>query len=340
MTHATRRRFLINAGAASFASMSVPWVGTAHAADFSYKIGTDLPVTHPLNVRLIEATKEIKEQTAGKLEIRVFPNNQLGGDPAMFTQLRNGALEFFTISGANVLSSLVPKTSISGVGFAFKNYEQIFGAMDGALGAYLRTQITEAGLVVMDKMWDNGFRQITTSNKPIQTVEDLNGFKIRVPIGKLWISLFESLGAAPSGIAFNEVYSALQTKVVDGQENALAVASAAKLFEVQKYCSMTNHMWDGFWLLSNGNAWNRLSPQMQETVRKTFDKYALLERKDVADLNAGLQKSLEEKGMVFNTVDPEPFREKLRQGGFYASWKKEFGEEEWGLLEAVTGKLA
>ena len=340
MKHISRRSFLKTAGVVTAASVGAPWIGTASAAEFSYKIGTDLPAIHPLNVRLSEAAAAIKKETDGRMEVRVFPNNQLGGDPAMFTQLRNGALEFFTLSGANVLSSLVPKTAISGVGFAFKDYQQLYQAMDGDLGKMLRSHINKAGLAVMDNIWDNGFRQITTSNKPITKPEDLAGFKIRVPIGKLWISLFESLGAAPSGLSFNEVYSALQTKVVDGQENALAVTNVSKLYEVQKYCSMSNHMWDGFWLLGNNAAWSRLPAKIQEVVSRNFNAYALKERQDVADLNSKLQKTLEEKGMVFNTIDPAPFRDKLREGGFYAAWKKDFGEEEWGLLEKVTGKLA
>jgi tripartite ATP-independent transporter DctP family solute receptor len=335
----SRRHFVKTAGIAGAGIIAMPWSTNASAADFVYKIGTDLPASHPLNIRLKEAGATIKKETNGVMELRVFPNNQLGGDPAMFTQLRAGALEFFTISGANVLSTLVPKTSISGLGFAFKNYQQVFQAMDGGLGKLLRSHISNAGLVVMDNVWDNGFRQITSNTKPIISPDDLKNFKIRVPIGKLWISLFESLGAAPSGISFNEVYSALQTHVVDGQENALAVASVAKLYEVQKYCSISNHMWDGFWLLGNKAAWDKLPQQIQEVVSRNLNASALLQRQDVASLNANLQKTLEQKNMIFNVVDPAPFQEKLRKRNFYADWKKEFGEEEWSLLEQVTGKL-
>ena len=114
-----------------------------------------------------------------------------------------------------------------------------------------RGQIEGAGLVVMEKIWDNGFRQITSSTKPITTPADLEGFKIRVPVSPLWTSLFTAFGSAPASINFAEVYTALQTGIVDGQENPLAIMKVAKLWEVQKYCSMTNHMWDGFWMLGN-----------------------------------------------------------------------------------------
>ena len=230
--------------------------------------------------------------------------------------------------------------SVSGVGFAFKNYDQVWQAMDGDLGKYIRAQITGAGLVVMDRIWDNGFRQITNNIKPIGNVNELAGMKIRVPIGKLWISLFESLGAAASGISFNEVYSALQTRVVDGQENPLAIASVARLYEVQKYCSLTNHMWDGFWVLANKRAWDRLPPKLQEIAAKNFNEFALAQRKDIAEMNSQLRKSLEEKGMSFNTADPVSFRDKLRSSGYYANWHKEFGDEAWSVLEKVAGKLS
>lgn len=342
MTVSTRRDFL-NATGAAMAATAVtgigPWVRVARAAEFDYKIGTNLAASHPLSARLIEATKAILEQSDGRLNIRVFPNNQLGGDPAMFSQLRSGALELFTISGANALSSLVPKAALSGVGFAFRDYQQVWQAMDGDLGRYIRARINEAGLVVMERSWDSGFRQMTNNARPIRNVQDLAGMKIRVPISKLWLSLFESLGAAPSGISFNEVYSALQTRVVDGQENPLGIVAVARLYEVQKYCSMTNHMWDGFWLLSNRRAWEKLPSPLQEIAARNFHDYALLQRKDVATADAQLRKTLEGKGMLFNAVDPNPFRDKLRAAGYYANWRKQFGEEPWSMLERVTGKL-
>lgn len=343
MTASTRRDFLIATGAiAATAATAItgPWVQVARAAEFDYKIGTNLAATHPLSARMIEASKAILEQSEGRLNIRVFPNNQLGGDPAMFNQLRSGALELFTISGANALSSLVPKAALSGVGFAFRDYAQVWQAMDGELGRYIRARINDAGLVVMERSWDSGFRQMTNNARPIRSVQDLAGMKIRVPIGKLWISLFESLGAAPSGISFNEVYSALQTRVVDGQENPLGITEVARLYEVQKYCSMTNHMWDGFWVLANRRAWERLPAKLQEIAARNFNEFALKQRKDVANDDAQLRKTLEAKGMLFNTVDPASFRDKLRAAGYYANWRKQFGDEPWSMLERVTGKLA
>src|ERR1044071_5485179 len=225
------RRTLLKASAASavLGGIGAPLVARAQTAEFTYKYANNLPDSHPLNSRAKEMAAAIKAETNGRVDLQIFPNNQLGSDTDMLSQIRSGGVEFFTLSGL-ILATLVPAASINGIGFAFPDYDTVWKAMDGELGAYVRGEITKANLVVMDKIWDNGFRQTTSSTRPINGPADLKGFD-----------------SAPASINFSEVYSALQTKVVEGQENPLALISTAKLFEVQKYCSMTNHMWDGFW---------------------------------------------------------------------------------------------
>ena len=330
-----RRTLLAGAGA-----LALP-VGSAHAqtAEFNYKYANNLPLTHPMNARAKEMVEAIKAETKGRVVIELFPNNQLGSDTDMLSQVRSGGIEFFTLSGL-ILSTLVPASSITGIGFAFADYDAVWKALDGELGGYVRKEIGKSGLVVMDRIWDNGFRQITSSTKPIQSADDLKGFKIRVPVSPLWTSMFKALEASPASINFSEVYSALQSKVVDGQENPLAVIATAKLYEVQKFCSMTNHMWDGFWFLANGKAWERLPEDLRAIVARNINAAGMKERTDVAALNAGLQKELAAKGMAFNTPKTDTFRERMRKAGFYAEWKGKFGDEAWAILERTTGKLA
>jgi TRAP-type transport system periplasmic protein len=311
----------------------------AAAAEFSYKFANNLPATHPLNLRGGEAVARILEATGGRVEIRLFPNNQLGSDTDVLSQLRSGAVEFFTLSGL-ILSTLVPPAAINGIGFAFKDYDQVWPAMDGKLGAYVRGEIAKRGLLAMDRIWDNGFRQTTTSVKPIVAPADFDGIKLRVPVSPLWTSMFQALGAAPTSINFSEVYSALQTHIADGEENPLAVIDAAKLYEVQKFCSLTNHMWDGFWLLANRRAFERLPEDARGIVAREFNRSALDERQDVAKLNAELRGKLAGAGLQFNAVDPEPFRARLKAAGFYKDWHGRFGEEAWQALEAAVGALS
>jgi tripartite ATP-independent transporter DctP family solute receptor len=191
----------------------------------------------------------------------------------------------------------------------------------------------------MEKIWDNGFRQVTTGTKPIVKPEDFRGLKIRVPVSALWTSLFQGLGASPTGLNFAEVYTALQTKVVDAEENPPAIIAASKFYEVQKYCSLTNHMWDGWWFLMNRRAWGQLPPDLQEIFAKVVNSAAAAEREEVARQNESLKAELAQKGLIFNNVDPEPFRATLSAAGFYKNWKAKFGPEAWALLEESTGPL-
>ncbi|MBV9530890.1 MAG: TRAP transporter substrate-binding protein [Bradyrhizobium sp.] len=335
------RRMLMKASAASavLGGLGAPMVVRAQSAEFSYKYANNLPDLHPMNGRAREMAAAIRAETNGRFELQIFPNNQLGSDTDMLSQVRSGGIEFFTLSGL-ILSTFVPPASINGIGFAFKDYDAVWRAMDGDLGGHVRGEIRKAGLEVMDKIWDNGFRQTTSSTRPINGPEDFKGFKIRVPVSRLWTSMFKAFEAAPASINFSEVYSALQTKIVEGQENPLAIISTAKLYEVQKYCSLTNHMWDGFWFLANRGAWNAVPTDLRTVVAKHINAAALNERADVAKLNANLQKDLATKGLVFNQPDTTPFRDKLKSAGFYTEWKGKFGEQAWALLEKAVGKLS
>ncbi|MGO3934322.1 TRAP transporter substrate-binding protein [Rhodopseudomonas pseudopalustris] len=335
----SRRTLLKTSAAATLAgTVGMPFIARAQQAEFSYKFANNLPDSHPLNVRAREMAAAVKTETGGRVDIQIFPSSQLGSDTDMLSQIRSGGVEFFTLSGL-ILATLVPATSINGIGFAFPDYATVWRAMDGELGAHIRAEISKANLVVMDKIWDNGFRQTTSSTKPINEPDDFKGFKIRVPVSPLWTSMFKALDAAPASINFSEVYSALQTKVVEGQENPLALISTAKLYEVQKYCSLTNHMWDGFWFLANRRAWERLPEDLRAIVAKNINAAAMNQREDTAKLNASVRDDLTAKGLIFNQPDVALFRDKLRKAGFYAEWKGKYGDQAWSLLEKAVGTL-
>jgi tripartite ATP-independent transporter DctP family solute receptor len=336
---AITRRHLLAGTSLTLLAPAIPRIARAQQAQWIYKYANNLPETHPMNTRAREMAAAIKQETNGRFDLQIFPNSQLGSDTDTLSQIRSGGVEFFTLSGL-ILSTLVPAASINGMGFAFPDYDTVWKAMDGELGGYIRAQIAKANLIAMDKIWDNGFRQTSTSTKPVQKPDDFRGMKLRVPVSPLWTSMFKALDASPASINFNEVYSALQTKIVDGQENPLAIISTAKLYEVQKYCSLTNHMWDGFWFLANRRAWEALPDDVRGVVAKHINAAGLKEREDVAKLNAMLQQDLAAKGLVFNRPDPAPFRDKLRAAGFYTDWKGKYGDEAWGLLEKSVGKLA
>ena len=157
------------------------------------------------------------------MKLTIFQASKLGGDNDLLSQARSGAVDFVQPAGL-ILASILPVAAVNGMGFSFKEYAQVWTAVDGDLGDYVRAQIgAKTGLVPMEKRWDLGFRQITTSAKPVEKAGDLSGLKLRVPGAPALVSLFTALGASPVSMQFGEVYTSLQTRVVDGQERKIRV---------------------------------------------------------------------------------------------------------------------
>ncbi len=334
--HTTTRRSLL--GAAASGSVLAGIRPARAQAPIHLKIATNVARDNPLNVRLSEAITRIKAATNGAVEIQLFPDNQLGSDTSMLSQLRSGALDMFTLSSV-ILSTLVPPCAITGIGFAFPNYAAIWKAMDGDLGQRLREEIGKAGIFAHEKVFDLSFKEISSSTRIVHTPDDLKGFKLRVPPGPLWISLFNAFGAAPTTITMDQAYTALQTKMVDGTELPLTTFYFAKLYEVQKSISLTRHMWDCFWCLANQRKWDALPKDVQTLVAREINQSALDQRRDVEKFESDVIAQLTAKGMQMIPVDQGPFREKLVAAGFYKEWKGRIGEPYWGLLEKYAQPL-
>jgi tripartite ATP-independent transporter DctP family solute receptor len=338
----SRRKFgRLAIGAASAASMIFALTsGSAFAADTQYKFkyGTAFPTDHPGAVRIKEAAEAIRKESGGRIDIQVFPQSTLGSEPDMISQVRSGAIQFMSTAGTN-LQSMVPVAGINGVAFAFKDYNQVWAAMDGELGSYVHKQLEKINIYTFDKVLDNGYRNITTATKPINSPADLKNFKIRVPGIPLWITMFKDLGAAPTSINFGELYSALQTKIVDGQENPLPLIQSAKLYETQKYVSMTGHTWDGHYIFTNNKFWQGLPKDVRDIISRNFNAAAMKERADIAELNTHLESELKKQGMVFNYPDKQPFIDTLKKAGFYTETKTKYGNEAWSILEKYSGPL-
>lgn len=331
----TRRALL--AGAAALPLLTL-LKRPADAAEFELKYATGQDPSHPVNLRAQEALTRIREATSGRVDIKLFPANQLGSDTDLLTQVRNGSVDFFNLSSL-ILATLVPVSGITSVGFAFKNYDEVWKTMDGELGGHIRAEIAKTPIFTVSKIWDNGFRHVTSSTREIRTPADLKGFKLRVPPAPPLTSLFKALDASPTPINFNEVYTSLQTKVVEGQENPLAIIATTRLYEVQKSCSLTGHVWDGYWVLGNKRAFSKLPPDVQAIITRELDKSAVDQRADIAKLSETLKAELTAKGITFIDVQQDDFRKALAGTTFYAEWKQKYGPSAWELLEKVSGKL-
>jgi TRAP-type transport system periplasmic protein len=339
MKNISRRNFAAWAAAGPLLSAFPNLTRPARAADFQYKFGHGFPLTHPVHTGLAAAAAQTEKDTGGALKIEVFGASQLGGDSQMISQLRSGGVEFFTTAGL-ILSTFVPVAAIYGMGFAFKDYDSVWKAIDGDLGGHIRAAFAKAGVHPFETVWDNGFRQISTSTRPLNKADDLKGLKIRVPVSPLYTSMFKALGAAPVNLNLGEAYAAMQTQLVDGQENPLVMFESAKFFEVQKSVAETNHIWDGAWLLAANGAWAALPADMQAIVTRNFNAEGLRQRAASASLNQSLKQKLSAAGINFTQPDIASFKSALRSAGFYGEWQKKFDPAAWALLTKYSCDLS
>src|ERR1700730_10872261 len=312
MTDISRRQFtarLALTGGMALISRGV------QAADFKLRQVHNQPPDSPLHKRLVEMWAAVKMETGGRVDVATFADNDQipGSDPAALKMLVDGELDFFTLNGG-LIGTVVPAVNVQGIPFAFRDEAQVYKAIDGDL------------------------RQIPCSVRPIRTVDDLNGIKMRSPDTPVYVECWKALGATPVVFNFNKIYEALKTGEADAQDPALNVAELLKLYEVQKYISLTNHIWSGFNLIANLKMWQGLPADVQRIIERNAEKYVKLQRDDTDKMNHDLPPRLTQRGMVINQPDAASFRARL--GGYYARWKDTIGSKAWALLESHVGKLA
>jgi TRAP-type transport system periplasmic protein len=297
------------------------------------------PPGSPLDRWLRALWAAVAAETGGQLAVSVHPQNDgiAGGDPEALQMLRRGDVTFYTLMGG-LLGAVAPVAEIQNVPFAFRSHAHVFAAMDGPLGDLLRTEVATGGIHMVPRAcFENGFRHITSRGRPVRDVADLAGLRIRTPNGRLFVDFFESLGARPVAINMNRLYDALAQGTVDAQENPLVMVEVNRLYEVQTHLSLTAHMWSGFNLLANLEAWHALPEDVRQAIERIAPRYAALQRRETEADNVALVATLAERGMRVNTAVTAAMRARL--GPFYARWKREFGPRAWGLLEAATGPL-
>ena len=234
---------------------AIPVAVRAQSPRFSWKWATDEGPGDSIPVRAVQAFAKIRKDTDGGLEIKAFTNNSLGSNSSIIQQIRLGALEMLS-TGGSAIESLAPTAGVENVAFAFTTRQAACAATEGDLGAIIRAQALKINLLLFEKMFETGYRQFTARLGPIRTVDDLQGLKLRVPPGKIRTDTFNSLGCAAVTVEPNELYTALQTHVCDAMESSLPTLESYRIFEVQKYCSITNHMWSGHWTYVNLSKWN------------------------------------------------------------------------------------
>jgi TRAP-type transport system periplasmic protein len=302
---------------------------------FQYRLGLNQPAASPTVRRITEMAEAIRRETDGEFLLEVFPESRLGPDPKMFADMRSGALEFF-MAGAT-LGEVAPTSALPLLPFAFRDSKAVFAALDGALGDQIRGELAQNGIHAFRHCLQNGFHHLTTGARPINTAADLAGLKIRSPGGAIARDFFEALGAEAGYVPFDQMYDALKARSFDGQSDPLGVVLSLRLYEVQTNLSLTAHWWSGFTLLANAVAWRGLPREIQQVVERNADKFALLQREDIEQVNAAGAEQLASRGMQVNTADTASFRARLSD--FYTRWRERAGPATWRLLESYASDI-
>ena len=295
----------------------------------------DLPLDHACHKRQVELWETVRRETGGRVDVQVFGNYQLGSQTAMLSQLRLGAIHFLLTTNG-IYSEFIPVAAIDSLGFIFDTPTTAWTAMDGPLGDYLKQEFAAKGLYRFKTTWDIGMREITSSNHGVASAPDFGGMKLRVATSKIAVDLLQTLGASPVSLSGDQIYTAMQTHVIDGTEGTLSGVIAFKWYEVQKYLSMTNHMYSGEYVAANADTWKSLPSDLQATIERNMLKYARLERADNQGGQGKMLGDVRRIGMEVVTTDANSMHAKL--GSYYTRWKDEFGTQAWVLLESAIGR--
>ena len=327
-TTLTRRQ--VNVGLAATGGLLI-FSRRVRTAEIVLTHWNSLPVESPLYKRATEMWAAINAETGGRVEVQIKRGVNAGLDG-----LVKGDLAFMTMAG-NGLASLLPAADVQATPYGFRNPGQVYRALDGALGEYLRAELRAKGLyAVPGGCFENGMHQIS-SNRQIRTAADMQGLKIRVPGSPMYQDFFKSLGAEVHTMNLASTYDALKSGQVEAQDDPWDVVELFKFYEVQKYGCVTDHSWSGYNLLTGLKVWQSLPADVQRVIEANTKKFVALQRADTDALNAALRRDLETKGMVFIDTDQASFRATL--GSYYPRWKAHVGQRAWDLLEAEVGKL-
>lgn len=301
------------AGAALALGLSVGLAVPAAAQQIRARLGTSLPDAHPQTLGARKFAELVAARTGGRIAVSVYSNGALGSDVQMTSALQGGSLEF-TVPSTATIANIVRDFGVVGLPFSFTSEREADAVFDGPFGQALLAKLPEKNLIGL-AFWENGFRNVTNSRRPIRTVEDLQGIKIRTMQNNLYIDMFNGMGSNAVPLAVTELFSALETRAVDGQENPFTVVFAQKFYDVQRYLSTTGHAYDALVLLAGKTFWDKLSEADRQAVQEAAREATLYERQQSRTLNGELRAQLIAAGMQVNDLSPEErarMRERLK----------------------------
>lgn len=293
---------------------------------------------HPVGNGVAKMAACAKEKSGGKMTIQGFWGGALGGDLQATQALRSGTQEM-VISSTSPLIGIMPELGVFDLPFLFANEKEADAILDGDFGKYISDKMPAVGLVNL-AYWENGFRNLTNSKKPVTKVEDFPGLKVRVMQNNVFLDTFKTMGANAVPMAFGEVFPALETKAIDGQENPFVTIDTSKFYEVQKYLSVTNHAYTPFVVLYSKVLWDKLSPAEQKVLSECAIQGRDEERRVSRALSMKSLATLKEKGMAINEISPAE-QKRLREAvkPVYEKHAATIGKETVDRMNASLAKI-
>jgi TRAP-type transport system periplasmic protein len=301
------------------------------AAQEKIRIAGNFSVEHSSSVAIEQFKKDVEAATGGKLIVEVFPAMQLGGAQENVTQVRAGTI-MMTWVGMAFLSRTVPELEAVSLPFMYPSREVAYKVMDGPIGTLIDQKMADKGFIALGFM-ELGPRQVTNSVRPIKTMADLKGLKIRLQPNETHLATFRALGANPIAMDIREVYSAMEQKVIDGHENPYALIVDSRFYEVQKYVSNTAHFFDFIAVVANRKKFEALPPDFQKAIRTAMQKAVASQRIAATKADTTALAELQKKGMQYDAMPPAE-REAMRKAtaGVVDDIRKRVGTE---LVDSV-----
>lgn len=267
------------------------------------RVAGNFATDHSSSLAMEVFKQEVEAATDNDIKVNLFPAMQLGGASENVDQVRSGVLGMTWI-GVSFLSRTVPELEAVSLPFVLKDRETAFRVIDGEVGDLLNEKLAEKGFIALGFM-ELGARHITNSVRPIESIDDFDGLKIRLQPNETHLKSFRALGASPVSMGINEVYSALQQKVIDGQENPFSIIRKNNFGEVQQYLTDTNHFFDFIVVVANKKKFDRMSDDEQQVLRDAMGKAVAWQREKAAEEDLQSRDELIAAGMKFNAVTPE-----------------------------------
>lgn len=324
MKHEISRRTLLATGLGAATLLAVPALSFGKQKSVRLTAAHALADSHPGSIQLINFAKAVTQETDNSLHVNAVVGGALGTEEDEINQTVTGAIDFSLIAGITIFQGLDGRLQVEDVPFLFDTHEAAYKAVDGKFGDAISGILADKGLKVL-AYWENGFRNFTNNKREIKAPNDMKGLKFRSALSKLRIAMFKELGSSAIPIAFTELFTALQQGTVDGQENPLSIIYTSKFNEVQKYLSLSGHIWNADVLVVNPARWDSFDEDQKKVVLEQAIKYRDIERKQIQDQDDQLVETLKKSGMVVSEVDKEAFRNAV--GGVRGIYEKEYGDE-------------